>query len=101
MKHTVKQRQTAFDIALIACGDREAAFEISRLNDISLSDTIEPGTELEIPAVRNKKVVDYYKVNGIEPATEDTDTADEDELLTISDAEILTITEEENINTIN
>lgn len=100
MKYTVKQRQTVFDIALIKCGDREAAFEISRLNNISLSDTIEPGTELEIPAVRNKKV-DYYKVNGIEPATEDTDTADEDELLTISDAEILTITEEENINTIN
>ena len=97
----VKARQTVMDIALQECGSAEAAFEICRLNDISISDTIEPGKELELPAVSNQKVVEYYRVNGIAPATEDTDTSDEDELLTIADAEIVTITEEENINTIN
>lgn len=97
----VKARQTVMDIALQECGSAEATFEICRLNDISISDTIEPGTELELPAVSNQKVVEYYRFNGIEPATEDTDTADEDKLLTIAAAEILTITEEENINTIN
>jgi hypothetical protein len=101
MKYIVKQRQTVMDIALQECGSAEAALEVCRLNDISLSDTIEPGTELELPAVSNQKVVEYYRVNGIAPATEDTDTSDEDELLTIADAEMVTITEEENINTIN
>jgi len=101
MKFTVKQRQTVFDIALIACGDREAAFEISRLNDISLSDTIEPGTELEIPAVINQKVVNYYEVNGIEPATEDTATPDTETIQTFANEDIITINSDIKITKIN
>lgn len=98
----VKERQTVFDVALQYCGSAEAAFEICRLNDLSMSDTIEPGTELELPAVVSKKVVDYYTNNAIEPATEDTDTADEEGMQTIADGEaMITITEEITINTIN
>lgn len=101
MKYTVKQRQTVFDIALIKCGDREAAFEISRLNNISLSDTIEPGTELEVPAVINQKVVNYYEVNGIEPSTEDTATPDTAIIQTLANEDIITINSDIKITKIN
>ena len=101
MKYTVKQRQTVFDIALIKCGDREAAFEICRLNDISISDTIEPGTQLETPPAINQKVVNYYEVNNVEPATEDVNTHDAETIQTLSEEDIVTITEDIKITKIN
>ena len=71
----VRDRQSIWDIALQVCGDAEAAFAIAELNDVSLSEQIAPGTEIEVPSVMERRVVEYYKQNSIEPATmvEDTD----------------------------
>jgi hypothetical protein len=66
----VKNTQNIFDVSIIHQGSIEAVFEISRNNNVSVSDIIEPGTELEVPDVpRNKAVVEYYKNNEIESAT--------------------------------
>ena len=62
--------QSIFDIALITCGAAEAAYDIARSNNISITDDIE-GVELTIDdnMVINKKVVEYYMINNIKPAT--------------------------------
>lgn len=65
----VKNRQTLWDIALQYCGSAQAALSIARSNNIALTDTPTPGTELTVPDVINKKVVEYYSLNGIVPAT--------------------------------
>jgi hypothetical protein len=69
MKITVNDRQTIWDIAVQCCGSADAAFAIARLNSISLSDNLAPGLELQVPGEYNKRNVDYYKRNKIEPAT--------------------------------
>lgn len=70
MKIKIKSRQTIYDIALQFCGDREAAFEISKLNNTSVTEYIEAGTELDIPDIYKKRIVEYYQKSNIEPATE-------------------------------
>ena len=66
---TRQDRQTLFDIAVQHCGDAQAAFDIADMNDISLTDS--ETMVLEIPAVYNRRVVDYYHTNDIKPATAD------------------------------
>lgn len=97
----VKDRQTVMDVALQYCGSAEAAFEICFLNDFSLSFKIEPGTFLKVPEATNQKIVDYYRVNKIEPATEDTETSDTNAIMSIGNENIKTINDNVNINTIN
>ena len=70
----VRDRQSIWDIALQVCGDAEAAFAIAELNDVSMSEQIYPGTEIEVPSVMERRVVEYYKQNSIEPATMVEDT---------------------------
>ncbi|MDD4394871.1 MAG: hypothetical protein PHQ33_03180 [Bacteroidales bacterium] len=66
----LRDRQTIFDVALQACGSAEAAFDIARMNDISISELLPAGTILKIPEVdsSSKRVVDYYD-NTFYPAT--------------------------------
>jgi len=66
---TVLDRQSLFDIALQYCGDREAVFEISKLNDIPVSAELLAGTVIFVPEVINQRVVNYYLTNNIVPAT--------------------------------
>jgi len=63
--------QSIFDIALMTCGIAEAAYDIALANDINITDSVE-GVALAIPGSieKNKKVVEYYAINLIEPATE-------------------------------
>lgn len=65
----VRDRQSVFDLALRWGGDAEAAFAIAELNDMSVSEQIDPGTEIEVPSVMERRVVEYYERNRIEPAT--------------------------------
>jgi len=65
----IHDRQTLFDIAIQYCGDREAAFEIADVNDLSITEELSAGTSLEIADVINQKIVDYYRINSIVPAT--------------------------------
>lgn len=67
--------QTIFDIAIQYCGDAQAAFEIADMNDVSLTDS--ETMMLEVPPVYNRRVVEYYRVNGVKPATADNNTEDE------------------------
>ena len=92
----VKERQSIADIALQYCGDVEAVFRISELNDISVPESLSVGMELIIPDVINKRVVDYYTNNEISPAT----TGEEDNFLMTNEGEYILTSEGEKI-TIN
>lgn len=61
--------QTMFDLALQYCGDIEAAFDIASLNDMPVTSSLCPGETIRLPDVANKRVADYFKANGIKPAT--------------------------------
>ncbi len=69
MTAIVKSGQSIWDIAIQYCGSADAAFSISRLNNISLTADLTAGAELELPEVIDAAVVKYYTNNGIEPAT--------------------------------
>jgi len=74
----IKERQTIFDIAIQYCGDVEAAFHIIDLNDISITDMPAVGSQLIVPDVINRRVVEYYINNGISPATGEAGEQEED-----------------------
>jgi hypothetical protein len=69
MEVRVLNGQSLFDIAVQAAGSVEAVFDIALANGIGITDELQPGTVLVIPAVLNKQVADYYAANGIKPAT--------------------------------
>jgi hypothetical protein len=58
MTTKIKQNQTLFDIAINCFGDANIAFEIARINNISVSDTLEAGRELLLPNYTLTKSVD-------------------------------------------
>ena len=66
---TVASRQSILDIALQYCGSVEAAFQIAQINNLALTDELTPGQQIEIPAVVNSSVVQYYMNHKIQPAT--------------------------------
>jgi hypothetical protein len=70
MEVKVLNGQSLFDIAIQAAGSIEAVFDIALANGISITDELQPGTVLVIPAVLNRRIADYYRVNDIHPATE-------------------------------
>lgn len=61
--------QNLFDLAIQHCGSLEAAFDLAIANDLSLTDDLQAGQELDLPAVQNAQVVQYYSVNRLQPAT--------------------------------
>ncbi|NDV45513.1 LysM domain-containing protein [Paludibacter sp. 221] len=71
---TVQQGQTLFDIAVQHCGDAQAVIPIAQANDISITGELVAGTSLAIPEPLNKRIVNYYKINNIVPATAITGT---------------------------
>lgn len=64
-----KDRQDLYDIALTACGDADAAFEIARLSGMGVTDVPEDGLELRVPEEEEKKVTEHYAAYGVDPAT--------------------------------
>lgn len=68
---TAQENQTLFDIALQECGSVESAFAIARANGKSITDIIDVGEEITIPAIAkiDKKGVNFYDANQIRPAT--------------------------------
>lgn len=78
MKGFVKilPNQTLLDIAIQECGTAEAVAEIALANGLSVTEDLEPGMELKIPLVKkNDEILNYYKQNGIKPATANIDNA--------------------------
>jgi len=64
-----KDNQSLFDIALQSSGSVEAAFDMSLLNSIGITDDIVPGTELSPTDILNKEIAAYYLAKNIQPAT--------------------------------
>ncbi len=68
---TVLNNQSLLDIAVQYTGTIENAFKIAVANGLSLTDELEPGAQLIIPAdvEKNSDVVNYFSAKGIQPAT--------------------------------
>ena len=68
---TVLNNQSLLDIAVQYTGTIENAFKIAVANGLSLTDELEPGEQLIIPADEemNNDVVSYFSAKGIQPAT--------------------------------
>jgi hypothetical protein len=66
---TAQERQTLLDIAIKYCGDAEAVFEIMNLNDVSITDVLQTGQTITVPDAYERKTVEYYRTNSVQPAT--------------------------------
>jgi len=66
---TVFDGQSLLDVAIQLCGNIEAAYDFALLNNRSITDNYNTGESLRMPEILNKKLVDYYKLNNISPAT--------------------------------
>ena len=65
------QGQSIFDIAVQELGSAEAVYDLAVLNGLSVTDVLEIGQEILLPAVSNKTIADYYSNKLIKPATGD------------------------------
>ena len=68
-KAVVQQGQSILDVALQQCGSIEAIFEMAALNSISVTDDLLAGNSLVMPEAKDGKVVSYYSINRVTPAT--------------------------------
>jgi hypothetical protein len=75
---TIIESQNLLDIALQETGDITAVFAIAMANGLGVTDTVAPGTELEIPGETdgNRDIYNYYRSNGLRPATGSVETAE-------------------------
>ncbi len=77
---TVLNNQSLWDIAIQEYGTVEAVFELAQANGLSVTDTLTAGQVLNVPevdpALTQPEIVDYYRRNGIRPATGETEVAD-------------------------
>ncbi|MDR2410121.1 MAG: LysM domain-containing protein [Bacteroidales bacterium] len=64
-----QERQTLFDIAIMQCGDVEAAFAIMQMNDLSVTEELQTGQEISVPDTYNRRITEFYSINSINPAT--------------------------------
>lgn len=71
MKITVKHSQSVFDVSIQEYGTVEAALEIAFANDVSLTEELIAGDELELPEFENTnpEIMAYYNKHQIKPAT--------------------------------
>lgn len=69
MQVTSKQGQWLGDIAIREAGSIEAVVEMAIKNGLSITDKIVAGTSMLKPAPLNKRVMNYYSINNIYPAT--------------------------------
>ena len=65
----VQLGQSLLDIALQYCGDIAAALDIAALNNLPLCDQLAPNTELQVPDIVNKKVVNHFIEHNHSPAS--------------------------------
>ena len=67
----VQSHQNVLDIAVQEYGSAEAAFDLSLKNNLSVSDDLAPGKELELPEslYKDTDVAGYYENKRLQPAT--------------------------------
>lgn len=66
----VAEKQSLFDISLIASGGIEAVFGIAEMNGLSVTDMLETGSVIAEPEVIDRLIADYYTNNRLNPATD-------------------------------
>ena len=72
MEIKVLDGQTIFDVVMMVSGSVEGAFELALENGISVTDDLKSGQVLRFSGgVINKKVLEYFRENGVVPATFD------------------------------
>ncbi|CAA0158164.1 hypothetical protein [Tenacibaculum maritimum] len=71
MKILVLNKQSFFDLSLIATGDANNALEIASFNSKNPSEFLSPGATIEVPEnlTINEQIKDYYATNKLRPAT--------------------------------
>jgi hypothetical protein len=69
MKVKVLDGQSLFDIAIQHCGDVQAVYDIALLNNLSITDDVELGTELVVPEPFDRDIANYMKQKNITPKT--------------------------------
>lgn len=70
MKAVVLDCQSLLDIAVQELGDISGVFELAEKAGLSLTEELETGLEMELPAVAaDKQVAAYYASRWIRPAT--------------------------------
>ena len=69
METIVLDGQSLFDIAIQESGSVEAAFALSVANNVSISSEVSANTSLDNVPVKNKQIIEYYKLKNLRPAT--------------------------------
>lgn len=69
-KTVPSDRQSLLDIAVQTSGGVEAAFDLAAANDVSVSEPLAAGAQLETVAVADKMVLERYTARQVRPATE-------------------------------
>jgi len=68
MTITTLPNQSILDICVSKIGSIEGLFYLLHLNDMKTLDLPDSST-LELPAVSNSRVFDWFNINGLTPAT--------------------------------
>ena len=68
---TVLHNQSLLDIALQHTGTIESVFEFAEANAINITDDVQAGKTLVLPAeaFSNKDILNYYTAKNLQPAT--------------------------------
>ena len=71
MKVKAVKNQSLIDIAIQTGGKLECVFELAMANNMSITDELQPGDELEIPDYTDPvpEIVDHFKNHNIAPVT--------------------------------
>ncbi|MBS2099197.1 LysM peptidoglycan-binding domain-containing protein [Carboxylicivirga linearis] len=72
----VSEKQSLFDVAIQKGGSFESVMELASLNGLSITDSLTPGQQLELPTVIDNDIVSYYSSKGIVPETASSETED-------------------------
>ena len=71
MTITVLHNQSLLDLALQHTGTIESVFEFAKANTINITDDVQAGKTLVLPAeaFTNKDILGYYTAKNLQPAT--------------------------------
>ena len=62
-------QQSMLDIAIQTSGSAEATFALALANDLSITDDLSAGQELQTVAVVDRDIFGYYRNKALTPAT--------------------------------
>jgi hypothetical protein len=69
MQKTVLHNQSVFDVTLQHTGSFKGLFALALLNGLSITEDLDAGRVLEVPAVDNAELLNFYLIRNAIPAT--------------------------------